>query len=308
MPEIRNRGEKKIDGLEALPLLDDSSDLSLPPLRKVIHSFGLLAKKSLGQNFLLNMNITRRIAKSAGPFNKETVLEIGPGPGGLTRALLEANASVVAIERDARCLEILAQVQDAFPDKLQIIEGDALKFSPQSLIVHGNIKIVANLPYNIGTALLIQWLTNLDRISSLTLMFQKEVALRLTAKPGTKDYGRLSVLAQWLCTTERVFDLSPQAFTPAPKVTSSVVQLVPKFLPADEKSFVPIMTTITQHAFGQRRKMIRSSLKPLFSEEKLKELGLNPCARAEELAIADYVLLAQSYSLDQKNKMPPKAP
>lgn len=274
------------------PLLS-GNDCSLPSLREVVDHYGLLAKKSLGQNFLLNMDVTRRIAKAAGKFSDVTVFEVGPGPGGLTRALLEAGARVVAVERDQRCLQILADVKAVFPH-LQAIEGDALQLAPQSAIPDGNIKIIANLPYNIGTALLIQWLSNLDRISSLTLMFQKEVALRLIAKPRTKAYGRLSVLAQWLCEGKRLFDLSPKAFTPAPKVTSSVVQLIPRSLSPGEKELFPLMERITQHAFGQRRKMIRSSLKLLFSESKLSELGLNPCARAEELAIVDFVLLAKS--------------
>ena len=270
------------------------SDSTLPSLREVVDHYGLLAKKSLGQNFLLNMDVTRRIAKAAGGFNDVTVFEVGPGPAGLTRAVLEAGARVVAIERDHRCLEILADVQAAFPGFLEVIEGDALQLSPQSAVPMGDIKIISNLPYNIGTALLIQWLSNLDRISSLTLMFQKEVALRLIAKPRTKAYGRLSILTQWLCEGKRLFGLSPKAFTPAPKVTSSVVQLVPRAIELCEKELFPIMERITQHAFGQRRKMIRSSLKPLFSETQLSELGLNPCARAEELSVADFVLLAKN--------------
>lgn len=270
------------------------SDSPLPSLREVVDHYGLLAKKSLGQNFLLNMDVTRRIAKAAGTFTNVTVFEVGPGPAGLTRAMLEAGARVVAIERDHRCLEILADVQAAFPGFLEVIEGDALQLSPQSAVPMGDIKIISNLPYNIGTALLIQWLSNLDRISSLTLMFQKEVALRLIAKPRTKAYGRLSILTQWLCEGKRLFDLSPKAFTPAPKVTSSVVQLVPRAIELCEKELFPIMERITQHAFGQRRKMIRSSLKPLFSETQLSELGLNPCARAEELSVADFVLLAKN--------------
>ena len=181
------------------------------------------------------MDVTRRIAKAAGKLTDVRVLEIGPGPGGLTRALLEAGACVVAIERDHRCLELLKDIEAAFPgdgqSKLQVIEGDALTISPQSAIPAGNIKIVANLPYNIGTALLVQWLSNLDRITSLTLMFQKEVALRLIARPRTKNYGRLSILSQWLCEGQRLFDLSPKAFTPAPKVsptpcTAPIVNMV----------------------------------------------------------------------------------
>lgn len=274
------------------PLLSGSN--FLPPLRDVIDRHGLLAKKSLGQNFLLNMDVTRRIAKAAGDFTNSTVMEVGPGPGGLTRGLLEAGAHVVAIEKDQRCIGILMEIQDAFPEFLQIIEGDALKVIPQEAIPNGPIKVVANLPYNIGTTLLIQWLSNLNRITSLTLMFQKEVALRLVAKPRTKAYGRLSILTQWLCEGKRLFDLSPRAFTPAPKVTSSVIQLIPRSMNSSEIALLPAMEHLTQLAFGQRRKMIRSSLKPLFSEGRLSELGLNPCARAEELNISDFVLLAKT--------------
>jgi 16S rRNA (adenine1518-N6/adenine1519-N6)-dimethyltransferase len=265
-------------------------EATLPPLREVIDRYGLLAKKSLGQHFLLNQEITRGIAKAAGQFGDVTVLEIGPGPGGLTRALLEAGAHVVAIERDRRCVEILADMPQG---NLRVMEGDALEISPQAAIPQGNIKIVANLPYNVGTALLVQWLSNLERITSLTLMFQKEVALRLIAKPCTKNYGRLSVLAQWLCEVRRLFDLPPKAFTPAPKVTSSVVHLAPKLLTVEEKALLPTVETITRHAFGQRRKMLRSSLKPLFSEEKLTQLSINPCARAEDLTVAEFLCLAR---------------
>jgi len=250
------------------------------------------------------MDVTRRIAKAAGAFEDVTVLEIGPGPGGLTRALLESGARVTAVERDHRCHGILKDIQVAFPSHLQVIEGDALALSPQTLIPDGAIKIVANLPYNIGTVLLVQWLFHLDRIASLTLMFQKEVALRLIAKPRTKDYGRLSVLVQWLCDGQRLFDLSPKAFMPAPKVTSSVVHLTPKPLAPEEKVLLPAISSITRHAFGQRRKMLRSSLKPLFSEAQLTELGINPCARAEELAITDFIVLAQGLQKPQDDTPP----
>lgn len=269
------------------------SNKLLPSLKEVIEQNGLLAKKSLGQNFLLNMDITRRIAKAAGNYDETTVLEIGPGPGGLTRALLECGAQVVAVERDDRCITILHALQQVYPNKLQIIEGDALLISPQSIIPHGNIKIVANLPYNIGTPLLINWLFNLERISSMTLMFQKEVAMRLIASPRTKAYGRLSVLAQWLCEIKRLFDLPPGAFVPAPKIVSSVVQFMPKNITAQEKELFPYMEKVTQHAFGQRRKMIRSSLCALFSETELSDLGLNPTVRAEELTVQNFLHLAQ---------------
>ena len=265
-------------------------------MREVIDKHGLQAKKSLGQNFLLNMDVTRRIAKAAGPYDKCTVIEIGPGPGGLTRALLEAGAQVIAIERDSRCVDILKNIQSFFPGQLQVIEGDALKITPQSLAPQGSLKIVANLPYNIATALLVNWVNDLGRISSLTLMFQKEVVLRMLARPRTKEYGRLSILTQWLFTVERLFDLSPRAFTPAPKVTSTVVQLTPQKICENEKKIIPILALVTQHAFGQRRKMIRTSLKPLFSEQKLIKAGLNPCSRAEELFIKDFIRLALNYA------------
>jgi len=272
------------------------NSILLPPLQEVINRHGLLAKKSLGQNFLLNQEMTRRIAHIAEDFKDVTVLEIGPGPGGLTRSLLERGAQIVAIERDHRCVDILKELQEAFSGQLEVIDGDALFLKPQQVIPKGRIKIVANLPYNIGTPLLIQWLANLDRICSLTLMFQKEVALRLFAKPRTKDYGRLSILVQWRCEGKRIFDLPPRAFTPAPKVTSSVVHLVPKTMKPSEIALFPIIEKTTQYAFGQRRKMIRTSLKPLFSQDKLITLGLNPCMRAEELCVENYVLLAQNAS------------
>ncbi|MBM3467822.1 MAG: 16S rRNA (adenine(1518)-N(6)/adenine(1519)-N(6))-dimethyltransferase RsmA [Alphaproteobacteria bacterium] len=266
----------------------------MPPLREVIARHGLIAQKRFGQNFLLDMNVTRRIVKSVGNLADSVVFEVGPGPGGLTRALLEAGAKVVTIECDVRCIKILEELESYFPGKLRALEGDALELMPQSIIPTENIKIVSNLPYNIGTALLIQWLYNLDRIVSLTLMFQKEVALRLFAKPRTKDYGRLSILTQWLCEGHRLFDLPPTVFIPAPKVTSSVVQLIPKPLDSVEKKLFSSISRVTQEAFGQRRKMIRSSLKSLFSEKDLINLGLDPCSRAEELTVSDFILLAKN--------------
>lgn len=275
-----------------MPLLDKEEN-NLPSLRDVVTQHGLLAKKSLGQNFLLNMDITRRIAKTAKNLLDSTVLEIGPGPGGLTRALLESGAKVVAIERDHRCLDILKEIQNAFPGRLTVIEGDALSFTPQDLVPEGDVQIIANLPYNIATLLLVQWFSNLDRISCFTLMFQKEVALRLLAKPRTKDYGRLSILTQWLCEGRRLFDLSPKAFTPSPKVTSSVVQLKPRHLTIQEQELLPTLSSLTQQAFGQRRKMIRSSMKASFTEEELIAYELNPCSRAEELSVSDFIHLAK---------------
>lgn len=272
------------------------SDLPLPSLRDVVYQHGLLAKRSLGQNFLLDERIVQRVAKVAGDLRSCTVIEIGPGPGGLTRALLESEAQrVVVIEKDSRCLEILADIQAVSGGRLTIIPGDALTVKPQDL-AEGPLKIVANLPYNIGTVLLIQWLEDLSRVESMTLMFQKEVALRIVAQPGTKQYGRLSVIAQWLCTVRRAFDLSPRLFTPPPKVVSSVVEFIPKDIPDEERKLIPLLSKITHDAFGQRRKMIRSSLKNIFSIDDLESLGLNPTVRAENLTVQNYVQLARYLS------------
>lgn len=274
-------------------LEDRAAVLPLPTLRDVVIQHGLLAKKSLGQNFLLDRGVVQRVARVAGDIGNCTVIEIGPGPGGLTRALLENNAKrVIVIEKDSRCLEILVDIQAVSEDRLTIIPGDALAVKPQDL-ADGPLKIVANLPYNIGTVLLTQWLEDLSRIESMTLMFQKEVALRIVAKPGTKQYGRLSILTQWLCTVRRVFDLAPRLFTPPPKVVSSVVEFIPKEIPAEERAFIPILSRITHDAFGQRRKMIRSSLKRIFTESELESFGLNPTLRAENLTVSDYVMLAR---------------
>ena len=271
----------------------------LPPLREVIARYELGAKKSLGQNFLFDLNLTRRIARSAAPLKGFTVVEVGPGPGGLTRALLMEGASrVVAIERDARALPALAEISAAYPERLSVIADDALTMGWPA-VVSGPAKVVANLPYNIATALLTGWLTQ-DTwppwFSSLTLMFQKEVAERIVAKAGGKDYGRLSVLCQWRCEVKRLFDVNRSAFTPAPKVTSSIVQLVPR------QSFevscdVKDLEKVTASAFGQRRKMLRSSLRGVFDipETILGELGINPELRAEQLAVNDFARLAKVF-------------
>ena len=267
----------------------------LPPLRDIIARYDLAAKKSLGQNFLFDLNLTRRIARSAEPLNGFTIIEIGPGPGGLTRALLMEGASrVIAVERDERTLPALAEISAAYPDKLLVISEDALMVD-WAKIVAGPAKIVANLPYNVATVLLTGWLTQgawPPWFSSLTLMFQKEVAERIVAKPGTKDYGRLSILCQYRCDAKKLFDVNRSAFTPAPKVTSSIVQLVPK--PAGDCE-IKDLEKITASAFGQRRKMLRSSLKGAFEmpEAVLGELGINPELRAEQLAVADFVRLAK---------------
>lgn len=273
---------------------------TLPPLRDVIAAHGLSAKKSLGQNFLLDLNLTSRIARSAGQLDDCTVLEIGPGPGGLTRALLATGAKrVVAVEKDTRCLPALADIATHYPGRLEIVEGDALKLDPIALTGGGKVRIAANLPYNVGTQLLLNWMTTPDWPpfwSSVTLMFQKEVAERITAAPGSKAYGRLGVLAGWRCKGGILFDISPKAFTPPPKVTSAVVHLTPNPspLPCDLKA----LETVTAAAFGQRRKMLRASLKTLSpdAEALIKQAGLKPTARAEEIDLAGFVALANRFA------------
>ncbi|WP_269931588.1 16S rRNA (adenine(1518)-N(6)/adenine(1519)-N(6))-dimethyltransferase RsmA [Aminobacter sp. HY435] len=265
----------------------------LPPLRDVIERHGLQAKKALGQNFLLDLNLTSKVARAAGDLSGVTVVEVGPGPGGLTRALLMNGAKrVVAIERDERCLAALAEVSAHYPGRLEIIPGDALKTDFTEL-AEGPIKIVANLPYNIGTELLVRWLTVADWppfYESLTLMFQREVAERIVADPASSAYGRLGVLAGWRTQARIAFDVPPQAFTPPPKVTSSVVHLEPRKqpLPADVK----ILGRVTEAAFGQRRKMLRQSLKSLGGEKLLEAVGIDPTRRAETLSIEEFVSLA----------------
>jgi len=262
---------------------------ALPPLREVIARHGLSAKRSLGQNFLLDLNLTGRIARAAGIAGKR-VLEVGPGPGGLTRALLEAGAAeVIAIERDPRCLEALAEIAAAAPGRLTVIEADALEID--ETMFGAPLSVVANLPYNIGTALLLKWLARPGWWDSLTLMFQKEVAERLASAPGSKSYGRLSVWTQWRCTVERLFDISPQAFVPPPKVTSTVVRIAPRpvpLAPADPAALERVLAA----AFGQRRKMLRQSVKALGGEALLNAAGIAPTRRAEELSIVEFCALA----------------
>jgi 16S rRNA (adenine1518-N6/adenine1519-N6)-dimethyltransferase len=281
------------------------TDDGLPPLREVIAKYDLAAKKSLGQNFLLDLNLTGRIARAAGDLSKGSVIEIGPGPGGLTRALLMHGArEVVAIERDERCLAALGEIATAYPGRLTIIPGDALTTDVTKLGA-GPRHIVANLPYNIATPLLIKWLGQGAAISSMTLMFQKEVVERLVAKPRSKDYGRLSVLTQWLAEARRLFDVPPRAFTPPPKVTSSIVQVVPRRQPAFPAR-QEALERVTLAAFNQRRKMLRQSLRSLFgdAEAVLNALGLTPTARAEELTIEQFCLLARA--LDDGLRGPPR--
>lgn len=284
--------------------MPDNKYKSLLPLRQLVGDTGLLSRqgfsKKLGQNFLLDLEITRRIAKIAAPLKGCTIIEIGPGPGGLTRAILELEPDkVFAIEKDPSCISALAELLKASAGVLSIVEGDALKTNFQSL-TEGHMKIIANLPYNVGTQLLINWLHDLSRISSLTLMFQKEVALRITAEHGNKDYGRLSVLSQYLCDTTLVFDLPPHVFKPAPKVFSSVIHLVPKKLEKKDLDLVLFIEKMTGAAFGQRRKMLRVSLKSVFPEGSLNEafetLNIAPTERAENLSVEQFVSLAQFLS------------
>lgn len=269
----------------------------LPPLREVIDRYELRAKKSLGQNFLLDLNLTGKIARAAGDLSSTTVIEVGPGPGGLTRALLAHGAArVIAIERDERCLAALAEIAGHYPGRLEVISGDAMKTDFAALADGAqDVKIVANLPYNIGTELLIRWLTVPDWppfYSSMTLMFQKEVAQRIVARPGGDAYGRLGVLAGWRTEARIVFDLPPQAFTPPPKVTSAVVHVVPRArpLPADGRK----LARVTEAAFGQRRKMLRQSLKGIGGEALLAATGIDGTRRAETLSVEEFVALANA--------------
>ncbi|MGC2412553.1 MAG: 16S rRNA (adenine(1518)-N(6)/adenine(1519)-N(6))-dimethyltransferase RsmA [Stellaceae bacterium] len=267
----------------------------MPPLREIIARHGIAAKRSLGQNFILDLNLTGRIARAAGPLNDATIIEIGPGPGGLTRALLAEGARlVIAIERDPRCLAALEELAARYPGRLQLVAGDALALDPATLS-NPPRKIVANLPYNIATALLLRWLERIGDYQSLTLMFQREVAERLVAAPRSPAYGRLSILVQWLCEPKILFDLPPRAFVPPPKVTSSVVLLTPRASPMAPAS-KPVLERVTAAAFGQRRKMLRSSLKTLGVpvEPLLARADIPPSARAEELSVADFCALARA--------------
>ena len=271
---------------------------ALPPLRAVIATHGIAAKKSMGQNFLLDLNLTAKIARSAGDLTQSDVLEIGPGPGGLTRGLLSEGArKVVAIERDARCLPALAEIAEAYPGRLTVIEGDALEVDPLPLLTPP-IRIAANLPYNVGTELLTRWLDVPDWPpfwQSMTLMFQKEVAERIVAEPGSKTYGRLSVLAAWRTTARIVMELPPEAFTPPPKVRSAVVRL--DALPAPRFPANPdVLRRVVAAAFGQRRKMLRASLKRLAPdiEDHLRAAGIPPTERAEQVGLEGFCALARS--------------
>ena len=269
----------------------------LPPLRDVIATHGLAAKKSLGQNFLLDLNLTSKIARLAGDISGHDVLEVGPGPGGLTRGLLAAGARrVVALEKDPRCMAALSEISAAYPGRLDVFNADALDFDMRGQLT-GPVRVVANLPYNVGTELLVRWLTPKDWPpfwSSLTLMFQKEVAERIIAKPGTKAYGRLGILAQWKSTPSVVMELPPEAFTPPPKVHSAVVHLEALAQPRFPAPAGLLSSTVAM-AFNQRRKMLRSSLKSAAPdiETALRDAGLEPTARAEEISLEGFCALAR---------------
>ena len=270
---------------------------NLPPLREVINTHDLKARKSLGQNFLLDLNLTAKIARQAGDMTECDVLEIGPGPGGLTRGLLSEGARrVLAIEKDKRCLPALAEIAEAYPDRLTVIEGDALEIDPLAHLTPP-IRIAANLPYNVGTELLVRWLTPKEWPpfwQSLTLMFQREVAERIVAKPGSKAYGRLALLAQWRADARIVLNLPPEAFTPPPKVSSAVVHLTalpePRF-PADPD----VLNRVVAADFNQRRKMLRSALKGTAPdiEDRLLAAGLKPTERAEQVPLEGFCALAR---------------
>ena len=268
------------------------STAELPALRDVIARYGLDADKSLGQHFLLDLNLCARIVRAAGDVTQGTTIEIGPGPGGLTRALLAAGAHVMAIEKDARCLPLLAELASAYPGRLDVISADALKLRAAEIGAAPR-RIVANLPYNIATELLLGWLEDITAFESLTLMFQREVALRLAAPPGSKTYGRLSVMTQWLCEVALAFDVNPRAFTPTPAVDSTVVSLTPRatpLAPAARKT----LERVTASAFGQRRKMLRQSLKTLGVDAiaLCAKAGVDPTARAETLSVEEFCALA----------------
>lgn len=268
---------------------------ALPPLREVIARHDLAARRRLGQHFLLDLNLTGRIARAAGTIGEGTVIEVGPGPGGLTRALLMADAAkVIAVERDARCIEALADLREAAAGRLEIVEGDALEIDIASL-GEAPRRIVANLPYNISVPLLIDWVEKAERFASMTLMFQKEVADRITATTGDKSYGRLAVLANWRCRTRTLFDIPARAFTPPPKVVSAVVELIPYDEPPHPCD-IAALQTVAAAAFGQRRKMLRRSLGSLGvnTEALLEAAGIDPTARAESLDIAQFAALARA--------------
>jgi 16S rRNA (adenine1518-N6/adenine1519-N6)-dimethyltransferase len=271
----------------------------LPPLREVVRTHGLMAKKSLGQNFLFDLNLTSRIARSAGALEEATVIEVGPGPGGLTRAILAAGARrVIAIERDARCMPVLAEIAARYPGRLEVVEADALAFDPRHLVGDGLVRIISNLPYNVGTALLTGWVATQEWPpcwSSLTLMFQREVAERIVAdETDPKNYGRLGVLCGWRTKARILFDVPPSAFVPPPKITSSIVHLTPR--PDPLSCRIGTLEAVTRAAFGQRRKMLRQSLKSLMPDPSpvIAAAGLEETIRAENVPVDGYVALANA--------------
>jgi 16S rRNA (adenine1518-N6/adenine1519-N6)-dimethyltransferase len=281
----------------------DAAD-PLPPLRDVIAAHGLSAKKSLGQNFLLDLNLTRRIARAAGPLDGVTIYEVGPGPGGLTRALLmEGAARVIAVERDDRCLAALADIARAWPGQLDVVSADALALDEhalfQELNVSGPMRIAANLPYNVGTALFVKWLSAPSWPpfwESLALMFQREVADRIVSASDSKDFGRLSILSQWRAKPRILFEVDPRAFTPAPKIKSAIVRVEPLAVPVAPANLSDL-ETVTAAAFGQRRKMLRQSLKQLVpdAESLIRAAGIDPQERPEHLSIEQFAALARAW-------------
>jgi 16S rRNA (adenine1518-N6/adenine1519-N6)-dimethyltransferase len=284
--------------------MQETSD-GLPPLREVIAAHGLTAKKSLGQNFLLDFNLTRKIARASGPLEGATIYEVGPGPGGLTRALLaEGAARVIAVERDKRCIAALEDIANAFPGRLEIISADAMTLDENELLRERNIttplRVAANLPYNVGTALLIKWLTARawpPFWESLTLMFQREVAERIVAAPGSAEFGRLSVLAQWRTRPRILFDVDRRAFTPAPNVTSALLRIEPLAEPV-APARLEDLERLTAAAFGQRRKMLRQSLKLITpdAEARIRAANVDPESRPQDLNIAQFAALARAFS------------
>ncbi|MGN6210812.1 16S rRNA (adenine(1518)-N(6)/adenine(1519)-N(6))-dimethyltransferase RsmA [Asticcacaulis sp.] len=268
----------------------------LPTLRESLEAHGLMAKKSFGQHFLLDLNITRKIVRLGGPFDGDIVIEVGPGPGGLTRALLETEArKVIAVEMDGRFIELLGELNAVYGDRFEVIEGDATKVDEARSLADRNLPaaahIVSNLPYNVGTPLLIKWLTGPWQPLSMTLMFQLEVALRVVAPVGDDDYGRLSVISQVLCDCGKIMDLPARAFTPPPKVDSAVIHLRPKAV-RPEPRIIKNLEKVTAAAFGQRRKMLRASLKSLGGEALLEKADITPTERAEQVSPQDFLRLA----------------
>lgn len=262
----------------------------LPPLRDIIKAHGLDARKSLGQHFLLDANLTDRIARAAGPLADATVIEVGPGPGGLTRSLLaQGPKRLFAIERDDRCIDALSGLKAAYPETFEIVAADALDVAFADLAAPPYV-VVSNLPYNVGTALLIKWLGAIGSVQRMVLMFQREVAERIAAQPGSSAYGRLAVITQWLCETRILFNVDRRAFTPPPKVASTVIEIVPRAVPLAEAE-MKMLERVTQAAFGQRRKMLRGSLKSLGISPA--DAGIDPERRAEQLSVQEFCALAR---------------